>query len=301
MQITLKGISLSRPLVVIALASLSLNSFLVAGKLPQAEELYARAHYQESVALLDEHTTDPATLFLIGRDYYMLSNFKKAAEYLQRAVEAKSQSSEYIDWLGRAYGKRAEISNPLRAATLAAKARKAFERAVELDSHNVEALSDLFDYYFNAPGVLGGGFDKADRVAEKMLAVDPPEGFLEQAELAQKRQQFQTAEQALRKSVALAPRNVSYVIALAMLLAKEGMIQESDAVFSRAEQMAPNAPKVWFARADTWLQQRRNLQQAKALLEKYVHASISASDPPRQEAYVLLRQIEQGVYNQQSC
>jgi len=301
MPVSLKGNPLLfRSLVFLALANLSLSSFLFAGVLPKAEELYARAQYRESVALLDAHATDPATLFLMGRDYYMLSNFKKAIDCLQKAVEERPQNSEYVDWLGRAYGKRAEISNPLSAAALAAKARKAFEHAVELNSRNVDALSDLFDYYLNAPGVLGGGYDKAEKVAEKMLAVNPPEAFLEQAELAQKRQQYQMAEQALRKSVALAPRNVSYLIALATLLAKEGMIKESDVVFGRAEQMAPNAPKVWFARADTWIQQRRNLPEAKALLEKYVQAPISANDPPRQEAYVLLKQLGPGVYNQQS-
>ena len=32
---------------------------------------------------------------------------------------------------------------------------------MQLDPHNGEATGDLFDYYLNAPGMLGGGLDKA--------------------------------------------------------------------------------------------------------------------------------------------
>ena len=43
------------------------------------------------------------------------------------------------------------------ATGLASKARQNFERAVQLDPQNREALSDLFEYYLEAPGFLGGG------------------------------------------------------------------------------------------------------------------------------------------------
>lgn len=163
-------------------------------ELPKAEELYSRAQYQASVSLLDARPTDPASLFLIGRDYYMLGQFKKASDYLKKAVIAAPDNSEYVDWLGRAYGKRAETSNPLSAAVLAKKTKEAFERAVQLNSKNAEALSDLFDYYLQAPAVLGGGRDKAETVAEKMSAVDPHEALVEEQELGQKWHQYQSAE-----------------------------------------------------------------------------------------------------------
>lgn len=169
--------------------------------LREAEELYSRAQYHASLSLLDAHAEDSAPLFLIGRDYYMLSEFKKATENLKKAVIAAPKNSEYTDWLGRAYGKRAEISNPLSAAVLAKKAKEKFERAVQLNPKNAEALSDLFDYYLQAPVLLGGGYQKAEAVAEKMSAVDPCQAFFEQSELAQKQHGFETAEQPPRKSV----------------------------------------------------------------------------------------------------
>ena len=262
-----------------------------AQSLSAAEDLYRHTDYQASLALLDKHSSDSATLFLIGRDYFMLGDFKKATDYLQQAAAAAPANSEYMDWLGRAFGKRAETSNPLTAPHLASKAREAFERSVELDPKNREALSDLFDYYLDAPGFLGGGYDKAYGIAQKTAAVDPPEAYFEQARLAQRRQEFSAAEQHLRQAIAVAPHKVGHMIELAKFLANQGRIGESDDVFQAAEKADPNAPQIWYARADVLIKQKRDLAEARNLLQKYMHASITVDDPPKQEAFRLLKQV----------
>ncbi len=258
--------------------------------LNKAEGLYNRTRYEASLAVLDKNSQDAATNFLIGRDYLMIGDFKKASEHLEKATGANPTSSEYIDWLGRAYGKRAETSNPIMAPSYAAKARHAFEKSVELDPHNRDALDDLFDYYLEAPGFLGGGFDKAAVVAEKLSAIDPGEAYYDQFKLDQKRKEFGNAEQHLRQAVASAPHSVGHILVLAKFLATQGRLSESDALFAKAQQVAPNNPTVWFAQADVLVKQKRNLDEAKALLTKYVHAPITADDPPREEALRLLKE-----------
>jgi tetratricopeptide (TPR) repeat protein len=158
--------------------------------LREAEEMYERGHYAASLSLLDRHAMDPAVLFLIGRDYYMLGEFKKATGYLKHAAIAEPANSEFFDWLGRAYVRRADTSNPLSAPVLAKKAKQAFERAVQLNPKNTQALSDVFDYYLQAPAVLGGSYDKAGTVAEKMWAVDSSQALFEQWRLSQKCRDF---------------------------------------------------------------------------------------------------------------
>ncbi len=273
------------------LAVLSVASVFAAQDLGKAEELYKRTSYEESLALLDKHSADPAVNFLLGRDYFMTGEFRKASDCLEAAVAGSPNNSEYLDWLGRAYGKRAELSNPLLAVGLASKARQAFEKSVQADAGNKDALDDLFDYYLEAPGFLGGGYDKAAGVAEKISAIDPGEGFYDKFKLDQKRKEFGTAERHLRQAVAVAPHSAEHLIALAKFLANQGRIGESDAVFAKAQEVVPDVPKVWFAQADILVKQKRNLPQAKALLTKYVNSSISADDPPREQALKLLRQV----------
>lgn len=258
--------------------------------LSKAEDLYKRTDYTGSLALIGKGANDATAFFLKGRDYFMLGDFKKAVEWLQKATVSDPNNSEYMDWLGRAYGKRAETGSPLLAPSNASKARQAFEKSVQLNGKNTEALSDLFNYYLEAPGFLGGGIDKAARVAQKLSAVDPAEGYFSKAQIAQKSHEYAAAEQHLREAVALAPHQVGRWIDLAKFLAKEGRTQESDQVFSEAQKLAPDAPKVWFARANSLIKQKRNLNEAKDLLEKYLHANTTVDDPPKQEAAQLLKE-----------
>jgi tetratricopeptide (TPR) repeat protein len=259
--------------------------------LSKAEDLYKHTNFEASLALLDKHSAEPATNFLIGRDYFMLGDFKKSVEYLTKATEAQSGNSEYFDWLGRAYGRKAETSNPLAAPGYASKARNAFEKAVELDSTNKDALSDLFDYYLEAPGFLGGGYDKAQALASKTAKVDAAEAYFQQAKLAQKRKEYESAEIHLRQAVQMGPREIGHLLSLARFLAMQGRVHESDAVFLQAQQIAPNAPQLWFARADVLIKGNRDLGEARNLLQKYVKASITVDDPPKSEANRLLKQV----------
>jgi tetratricopeptide (TPR) repeat protein len=255
------------------------------------EDLYRRTDYQASLGLLDANSSDAAIQNLIGRDYYMLGDFKRATEHFQKAQQQAPLSSDYALWLGRGWGRRAETSNPLFAAGYASRARQWFEKAVELDGKNQDALSDLFDYYLEAPGFMGGGFDKAQVIAGRIAAADPAEGFFARARLAEQRREYATAEQQLRRAMDAAPSQVGRIVDLAKFLAHQGRTQESDALFAKASTIAPDAPKVWYARADTLIQSKRNLPEAKRLLERYLQASITPDDPPKQDAQRLLKII----------
>jgi len=262
----------------------------VAAVNPSAEELYKRTDYQGSLALLDKHSGDPETLNLIGRDLFMMSEFHKAADYFAKALAADPRSSYQAMWLGRAYGRCAETASPFAAPGYASKARQNFELAVKLNPKNKEALSDLFDYYLEAPGFLGGGYDKAVGVADQIAAIEPAEGYFAKASLAQKKKDYFNAESDLRRAAESAPRQVGKVIELAKFLANQGRTGESDAVFSKAEREFPNSPRLWFAHAKILVKQKRDLDEAKLLLQKYLQAPITADDPPRQEAEHLLKQ-----------
>lgn len=261
-------------------------------ELERARELYKRTDYEAAIRLLSSVPHKDAPVYaLTGQVYFMQGEFKKAAENLQKAVELSPNDSDYYLWLGRAYGRRAESSSFVTAPSYAGKARDAFERAVQLNPRNTEAISDLFEYYMDAPGFLGGGLDKAANLANRMAAVNPSEGAWAQARLAEKRKQFTTAEQQLRRAADLAPRQVGRVIDLAKFLAKSGRYQESDETFRRAETLAPDSPKLMFERANTYIQSHRNLELARQLLKRYLDAQLTPDDPPRKAAEALLRQV----------
>lgn len=261
------------------------------GPLSKAEDYYRNTDYQASLTLVRESGhTDGAAYCLMGRDYFMLGDYKKATEAFEKAFATEPANSEYAHWLGRAFGRRAETSSPFFAPLYASKARAYFERAVALDPTNEDALSDLFEYYLEAPGFLGGGYDKAEATAKRIAERNPAEGRVAQAELADKRGQFDTAEEHLRRALELAPHQVGRLLDLARYLAKHGRIPESEATFDQAEEQAPNSPKVTFTRARTYVEQKRNLDRAKILLNQYLRRNLTPDDPPRAQAEKLLKE-----------
>jgi tetratricopeptide (TPR) repeat protein len=276
------------------LAGLVLAAGLAAAAPPQlerAQELYQRTDYDAALKLLLPAQKDAATYHLIGICYYMQGDPKRASDYFEKAVALKPGESDYSLWLGRAFGRRAETSSFLTAPGYAARARDNFETAVRLNPRNLEAVSDLFEYYLDAPGLLGGGLDKAAALALRMGEADQAEGHWALARVAEKRKELRTAEDQFRRAVDLAPRQAGRMIDLARFLAKAGRYQESDEAFRRAESVAPDSPKVMFAQASTYITTGRHLDRAKTLLKRYLQAQLTPDDPPRKEAERLLRQV----------
>jgi tetratricopeptide (TPR) repeat protein len=283
-----------RYLAVAVLATLPLFA-APPSELEQARKLYQETDYEASLQILLAIQPKDAPVYgLIGQDHYMLGAYKKATESLEKAAAEEPENSDYQLWLGRAFGRRAETASPFTAAPQATKARQHFEKAVQLNPRNMEALSDLFEYYLQAPGLMGGGLDKASGIAGRMAAIDPAEGHWAEARLAERHKEFDTAERHLRDAARLAPQQVGRLIDLARFLAKQGRIQESDQSFKKAQKIAPNSPKVIYARADTYIQQGRNLETARKLLEQYLQAQLTPDDPPRSQAEKLLKKASGG-------
>jgi len=276
-----------------AVLLLGLTSILGATDLDQARKLYNLTDFDQSLKVLHEiPSKDGAVLELMGRNYYMQGEYKKASEALEKAFAAEPTNSQYALWLARAHGRRAENATPFTAPAQASKARQYFEKAVKLNPRNLEALADLFEYYLEAPGFLGGGLDKAEATAQQIAEIDPAEGHWSLAKIAEKRKEYGSAEEQLRRAIEASPKQVGRVIDLARFLAKQGRLQEADQNFARAEKLAPNSPKLIYAKADTYIKHKRNLEVARELLKQYLTLDLTPDDPPRSQAEKLLRQVQ---------
>ena len=265
-------------------------------EIARAADLYHRTQYKDAYRILQPVLgNDPAAHSLAGKCKYMLDDFKKAADLFEKAVQLNGQLSDHYHWLGRAYGRRAESGNPLIAPHYATKARQMFEKAMELDPKTGEAISDLFDYYLEAPGFLGGGLAKAQALLEQIKANDQAEFYYATAQLAQKRKEFNSAEQHLKRAAELAPRQIGRLLDVAKFLAHQGRLTESEGFISKAEKIDPNNPKLLYDKAQTYLIAKKNLPMATKLLEQYLKADLNPDMPSRADAEKLLRQARGGA------
>lgn len=99
---------------------------------------------------------------------YREQGYKNAAALLKDAISKAPDESRFHHLLGKCYGRMAETAGPLQAFSLARDTRREFEKAVELDGKNIEALKDLMEYYREAPGFLGGSRKKAVEIEKRI-------------------------------------------------------------------------------------------------------------------------------------
>jgi len=114
-------------------------------------------------------------------------------------------------WLARAYGYKAAHASPFSALSLAIKVHNEFERAVQLDPENFQAMSDLGEYYVAAPSMIGGGTDKAQALAARMQPNFPAQSHRLLALVAEKKKDSAAAEAEYQAAVAAGKTPEAYI------------------------------------------------------------------------------------------
>ena len=188
--------------------------FLIADT-AQANALLQQGRVDEATASLREilaaQPGDAEAHQLLCRIYYAQEMADNAIHECELAATTAPANSDNQVWLGRAYGFKASHANPLSALSLAIKVRIAFERAAQLDPENIHALNDLGEYYVAAPGLVGGGLDKARALAARMQPHFPSQAHRLLALIAEKKKENAIAETEFSNAVAAGKTPEAYI------------------------------------------------------------------------------------------
>jgi tetratricopeptide (TPR) repeat protein len=155
---------------------------------------------------LNTNPTDAQAHLLLCRAFYAEEMADAAVDECETAMNGLSENSEAQDWLGRACGQKAQNAGYISGFKLARRVQAAFERAVEIDPKNGAAVDDLAEYYVNAPGIIGGGVDKAEALASRVVTMAPQAAHRTQALAAEANKDFTRAEYEFRAAVQVAAR-----------------------------------------------------------------------------------------------
>ena len=161
--------------------------------------------------LLTKNPKDAQAHLLLCRAFYAEDLPDAAVDECEAAMDGLSDSSEAQDWLGRACGMKAQNAGPIAGYKLARRVQAAFERAVNLDPKNSAAVDDLAEYYIGAPAIIGGGVDKAEALANRVLSVAPQAAHRTRALAAEANKDYSRAEREFRAAVGVAGRPDAWV------------------------------------------------------------------------------------------
>jgi tetratricopeptide (TPR) repeat protein len=140
----------------------------------------AQAAFEKIVAAEPKHAE---ANYYLGQLALRRDETDKALKYFEAAVAAAPAIARHHHGLGDAFGRSAQKAGVLSKFGFAKKCLAAYERAVALEPANLEFRQSLFEYYRQAPGMAGGGFDKAAAQAEAMKKIDATRGRIAVATL----------------------------------------------------------------------------------------------------------------------
>lgn len=227
---------------------------------------------------------------LLCRVHYAEERWDAAVSECERAANLNPGSSLNQLWLGRAYGEKADHSSWFTAIGLAKRARIAFEKAVQLDPNNVEARSDLSEYYIEAPGFLGGGTDKAAAQANAVEKLDSATAHWIRARIAEHNKQNNDAEQQYKKALQADP-GPRRIFDLASFYRRGNRLEDLEAAVQQSARLNTKNDSALFDSASLLLRVNRNLPLAATLLQRYIDRGEKSEDAPLFQAHYLLGQV----------
>lgn len=234
---------------------------------------------------------DAASYNLLCRAYFSVNNWDRAIAACEKAVSLAPNNAEYHLWLGRAYGEKADSVSFFSAAGLAKKVRSEFEKSVALDPKNWAARTDLAEFYLEAPGIVGGGQDKARSQADALDALNPAKAHWVRARLAEKNKDNAIAEREYRAGIDASHGGANAWLNLAGFYRKTGRLDDMQEALRHAASAPMDQPEVLVDAASTLLRANRDLPFATQLLRRYLASNNTVEQAPPFKAHYMLGNI----------
>src|SRR5580700_1371581 len=241
---------LALPLIFFATASLGASR---AGGERQDKDIdagrqaYEASDYANAAQFLHEaaakNPQNAEAYLWLAKTYSEMQQHDAAIANAEKAVALDPQNSVYHEWLGRAYGDKAEHAGIFSGLSLAKKTRKEFDTAVSLDDKNYSARQALIEFDCSAPGIVGGGEDKAIPQIARLTELDAAEGHYAAGNCRRQKKDFTTADAEFAKSLDSHPKSANLIYDIGDYAMKHGQPDRLTTVANEGEKIAPKDPR----------------------------------------------------------
>jgi tetratricopeptide (TPR) repeat protein len=280
------------PFFIGLLSYFSILSFGLTAQTPQ--NLLAAGRVDQALQTLEQQiqTSPTAEAYnLLCRAYFELDNWDAGIPSCEKAVSLEPENGLYHLWLGRIYGEKADRAGFLSALGLAKKVRTEFERAVEFSPNNWEARTDLAEFYLEAPGIVGGGKDKARAQAELLAPLNPAMGHWVKGRIAERNKDNAQAEQEDRAAIAASQGGARAWLNLAGFYRHTNRFDDMEQALRTMESSPLDHPGALVDGAGMLLRTGRDYPLAIQLLRRYIASPNTVEEAPVFKAHYLLGEV----------
>lgn len=240
----------------------------------------ARAAWE---AILQAEPDHAEALFGLAITHLEADDAKSAVPPLEKLVGLRPEEARYHRVLGDAYGLCAQQASIFSKLGLARKCIAAYDRAVELAPDDVSYRGARYDFYSMAPGLAGGGRDKAEAELAEIERLDPAHGALIRAEAFVRENKHDEALAVLEELHRRTPENKVAVYQIGRVAAISGRKLEGGAA-ALADYLAytprPGEPPLWAAhwRLGQILEKQGSIEEARAHYTQALALNASCED-----------------------
>jgi tetratricopeptide (TPR) repeat protein len=256
-----------------------------AASLDTAKQAFEKGDYSKTIEDLKaagaKEPSNGDIQLLLAKSYLELDQYDAAVSSAERAVAINPKNSVYHQWLGEAYGAKADHVSMFSAYPLARKTQKEFETAVQLDERNFDAAQDLVEYDCTAPGVVGGGEDKAQPIIQKLLSLDVAQGQYAAGNCKAAKKDYTAADAEFAKALDSKPKSADLIYHIGDYFAQRRQADKLAAVAELGRAVAPADPRADFYHAVSLILAGQDLVQAEKSLRDYLRVAPVRSNYPR--------------------
>jgi tetratricopeptide (TPR) repeat protein len=149
---------------------------------------------------------------------------------------------------------------------------------VRLNPRNFPAQYDLIEFYVQAPGIVGGGEDKARRQVEALAALDEAEGHVARGKYWMNRKKPELAEQEYRQVLAAQPHRASPYLGVAEFYMQRKDAAKMEEALEAARRIEPSNRELSYFCGVVRVLAGNRLDEAEQCLKTYL-----ATTPPRSD------------------
>jgi Flp pilus assembly protein TadD len=254
-----------------------------------AQDLLAAGRVDDAINVLNSRVAaapaDAVAFNQLCRAYFQYEDWDRAESRCKKAVELDPNNSGFHRWLGRVYGEKANRATlPIG---LALKTRDEFQRAAQLDPTDTDAGLDVAEYYLEAPGIMGGGHDKAREQAKLIGKLSPAKERWVYARIAEKNKDLTTAEREYRQMIADGKGDAEAWLNLAFFYRNQKRYNDMEQAVVKMSQAPMPHREVLFEAANSLFRTGRAFSFAIELLRRYL-AEGAVEEAPAFKAHYLL-------------
>jgi Tfp pilus assembly protein PilF len=253
-----------------------------------AKKLFDAGQFKDAETMLRaevaRNANDPVLQYWLAKCAFELYDDDLAFSSAERAVNLDPKNADYHYFLGTTAGYKAEHSNWFSGLSLARKTQHEFLTAVQLNPDLLEAQRDLISYYIAAPGIAGGGDEKAQAQITQLDVVHVVSARLARMELYENRKKWTEAENEAKSVLAARPKQLKTFLEVAEFYQNREDAAGIRNALAGVPRDAAADLHVAYYRAVADVIAGENLTAAQKSMDAY----LSMKPPPRREDHVTL-------------